>query len=479
MPRVAALGMWHETNTYGPNPADLAAFEEFELLGGGALREHHRDTRSVIGGFLDSPELDVVPVFSAGAWPSGPAPAATLDELLRRLETALRDSGPFDGVLLNLHGAMVARDCPDVEARTVARVRAVVGDLPIAAVLDLHANPSAEFVAACQVVLAYDTYPHVDMWERGQEAAALLAEVIDGRMLRTVVARTPLLTCPLAQATDAEPMRGLIARARERAAAAGVTRVCLTPGFAYSDVERAGVGALVVADEERLDTARRVANDTVADVDAHAADFEVRRDDAASAVRAALAGSARPVVLADVADNIGGGSPGDGTALLAELIAQRAPDAVVVLADPEVARLAAGRGVGATVSVTVGAKADDRHGAPVPITAEVVTVTDGTYTTQGSWMTGQTFSMGVTAVLRTGGVRVVVTERPTPPFHREHLTSLGIDPATTAVVVAKGAVAWRSAFPDAAEVIEVATPGVCPVDLSTLPRHSTPQPVVA
>ncbi|WP_433608021.1 M81 family metallopeptidase [Dactylosporangium sp. CA-139114] len=478
-PRVAVLGLWHETNTYGPNPADLAAFEAFELVDGEDVRRHHHGDRSVISGFLAATELDPVPVYSAGAWPCGPAPAATLATLLDRLTAALAADAadaPFAGVLLNLHGAMVAEGTPDVEALLLRRVRAIVGDVPVAAVLDLHANPSPEFVGACQVVLAYDTYPHVDMWERGREAATLLAEVLGGRALRTTLAKAPLLTCPLAQSTDAEPMRGLLERARARAAAAGCARICLTPGFAYSDVERAGIGVLVVADAHLAAAAARVANETVADVEAQ--DFTVRRPGVGAAVREALA-TPGPVVLADVADNIGGGSPGDGTALLAELLAQGAPDAVVVIADAEVARAAAGVGVGGTITTALGAKADARHGSPVELTARIVGVTDGAYTTAGSWMTGQTFQMGTTVVLRTGGLRIVVTERATPPFHREHLTSVGIDPATVAVIVAKGAVAWRSAFPDAAHAIEVATPGVCPVDVTTLPRTTAPARVVA
>ncbi|WP_432993997.1 M81 family metallopeptidase [Dactylosporangium sp. CA-233914] len=479
LPRVAVLGLWHETNTYGPNPADLAAFEAFELVAGDDVRRHHAGDRSVISGFLAAPGLDPVPVFSAGAWPSGPAPAATLATLLDRLTAALAAAAPFDGVLLNLHGAMVAAGTPDVEAVLLRRVRAIVGDVPIAAVLDLHANPSPSFVGACDIVLAYDTYPHVDMFERGHEAAALLAEAIGGRALTTILAKVPLLTCPLSQSTDAEPMRGLIERARARVAAAGLARVSLTPGFAYSDVERAGIGVLVVADPDRAAEAREVANEIAGDFEVHAADFALHRPGVDAAVREALGADVRPVVLADVADNIGGGSPGDGTALLASLIAADAADAVVVIADAEVARRAASLGAGASIVAAVGGKTDDRHGTPVEMRAEILAVTDGGYTTAGSWMTGQSFSMGTTAVLRQRGVRVVVTERATPPFHREHLTSVGIDPATVAVIVAKGAVAWRSAFPDAALAIEVATPGVCPVDVSTLPRTTAPQRVVA
>ncbi|MFI6535960.1 M81 family metallopeptidase [Nonomuraea sp. NPDC050547] len=480
--RVGIAGLWHETNTYGPHPADLAAFEAFELLTGTAIVEHHAATRSVIGGFLGHTDFDLVPAFSAGAWPSGPAPAATLAVLLDGLTGALAAAGPLDGLLLNLHGAMVAEGCPDVEAEALRRIRALVGDIPIAAVLDLHANPSPEFAGLCDIALSYDTYPHVDMWERGKEAAQLLALALDGRPLVTVVAKAPLLTCPLAQATDAEPMRGLQARATARARAAGLLRAGVTAGFAYSDVARAGMSVLVVADAGLAAAARAVAGRCVEDIEAHADAFTVERPGAGNAValaiEAARAPDRRPVVLADLADNIGGGSAGDGTALLAELLAQGAENAVVVIADAEAVAAAAQAGPGGRVRRAVGGRSDRLHGEPVPVDATVVSVSDGRYTTQGTWMTGQSFDMGPSAVLAVDGVRLVVTTRPTPPFHREQVTSQGIDPAEAGIIVAKGAVAWRAAYPDARTVIEVATPGACAVDLTLLPRTATPLRVV-
>lgn len=477
LPRVAIIGLWHETNTYSVRRATIASFQEFELFAGASVAEHHAGTRSVIAGFLDAPGLDTVPVFSAGAWPCGPVEKETLDELHRRLTDQLSEvarAGTIDGVLINFHGAMVSEDCADVEAATIRLIREVVGRVPTAAVLDLHANPSTDFVGMCDVVLSYDTYPHVDMWERGNEAAHLLKEVIDGRPLVTVVAKVPLLTCPLAQGTSDEPMRALQARAASRAAEAGIVRVCITAGFPFSDVERAGVSVLAVTDTHRVSDARRVANETAADIEESADLFAVVRDSPSVAVGRAMARTDRPVVLADVADNIGAGSPGDGTALLKELLDQAAPDAVVVIADAEVVRLAVQAGQGGVVETALGAKADSLHGVPVPIRGEVLTISDGTYTSGGTWMTGQTFRMGTTVVLRHEGLRIVVTERATPPFHREQLLVVGIDPSDVAIIVAKGALAWKAAYPEATNPIEVNTPGICPIDPTDLPRSNEP-----
>lgn len=478
--RVGIVGFWHETNTYSARLASRTEFAEFELLTGPDIVSRHRGTGSVIGGFIDGVEehgLVAVPLFSAGAWPAGPADPDTLDLLLDQVRSALDRAGELDGLLLNLHGAMVAQGEPDVEARLLRLIRETQGGVPAAAVLDLHGNPSAELAAATDIVIGYDTYPHVDMWERGAEAVALLHTVLTGTPLRTAIAKRPLLTCPLAQGTDGEPMRTLLPWAQQRCRQAGSRRISLLPGFAYSDVERAGFSVLVVDAADRFDTAARLAGEVATRVEEAAArgEFAVSRPGPADAVRQAIRSTRPPVVLADFADNIGGGSAGDGTVLLAELLRQGAEGAVVVLADADVALAAAAHGPGAAMWAAVGGKTDRLHGDPVPVEGRVVRVTDGSYTTAGTWATGRTFSMGTTAVLDLGGVTLVVTERPIPPFHPEHLTSVGIRPADATILVAKSAVAWRAAYGDVAgEVIEVDGPGACPIDPWTLPRSAPP-----
>ncbi|ADB49687.1 M81 family metallopeptidase [Conexibacter woesei] len=535
---VAVLGMWQETNTYSPRPTTLADFEAFELLVGEPLLTHHRGKGSVIGGFLDglaacgaaaapggaaplggaaSPgataggavtvagarTVPVTPVgvFSAGAWPAAPPDAATTAELLARLDRALAGAPDVDGVLVNLHGAMVCDGAQDMEAETLERIRARFGAaVPVAAVLDLHANPSARAVALCDAVVGYRTYPHVDMHACGEEAAALLARAIDGERIVTVLGKLPALTSPVAQGTDDEPMRGLLARAEERARAAGVLRISLLPGFPYSDVERCGfsVTAVVALPEvappaaDPLAPARAVVAETLADVAAQLRDFATERDDPATAVaraRALAAEGTRPVVLADLADNVGGGAPGDGTALLAELIAQGVRGAVVLLVDPAAVAVAhaaaaaagskpagaAAPAPGATIEVALGGHSDALHGTPVEVTARVVRLGDGRYTSGGSYMTGQEFSMGATAVLDVAGVIVVAMSRATPPFHLEQLGVNGIDPGAAPAIAVKGAVAWRAPYAAVtAASIEVDTPGCCPADPHRLPRTTAP-----
>lgn len=477
MTRVGIAGLWHETNTYSVRRTQLPDFEAFELLQGERIVERHAGTGTVIGGLLEGASFELVPLFTGGAWPAGRVTAEAVAALLEGLERALQEAGSLDGLVLDLHGAMVAEGIDDVEAEALRLVRRTVGDVPVACVLDLHGNPSPEFVELCDAVIAYDTYPHVDMHERGLEAAALMGEMLAGRRLRTLIRKVPLLSTPLGQATAAPPMRDLYELARRLAARPGIARVSLLPGFPYSDVARAGFSVLVTSDHDARQAAD-VAAELVAEVEARREDFEARRPQPAEAVQQALSTARRPVVLVDVADNIGGGSPGDGTALLHELIASRATGAVVTIADAQAVRQAAAVGPGGELVTSVGGKLDDRHGAPVPIVGRVVRITDGRYRTKGTWMTGREFELGTTAVVDAGGVKLVLTERAVPPFHSEQLESVGLEPREARIIVAKGAVAWRAAYGEiAAEVIEVDTPGICPLDPGALERTTTPMRV--
>jgi microcystin degradation protein MlrC len=472
--RVGVAGLWHETNTYSARPTGIEAFEAFELLAGDAVVARHRGTRTVVAGMLAAQPFETVPVWTAGAWPSGRLRAGTLSTLLESLAQSLERAGTLDGLLLNLHGAMVAEQTDDVEAETLRVVRDIVGDVPIAAVLDLHGNPSAELAALLDAAVAYDTYPHIDMYERGREAANLMQAMLSGERLHTVIGKVPLLTTPLAQATDASPMRALLELAR-RSRTGGIERISVLPGFPYSDVERAGFSVLVTCRPGAEDAAARIAGEISAAAEARRDDFVVRRPGPGEAVARALAASRRPVVLVDVADNVGGGAPGDGTAILEQLLEQGAQGAVVTLADPDAVARAVAAGVGSGLDMALGARVDGKHGAPVHASVRVERVGDGRYRSSGSYMTGRDFEMGRTAVVRAGGVTLVLTERAVPPFHVEQLESVGVEPRDAAIIVVKGAIAWRAAYGAIArEVIEVDTPGICPLDPAVLERATRP-----
>jgi microcystin degradation protein MlrC len=425
---------------------------------------------------LDALDHDAHPLVSAGAWPSGTVSRSAFATIVTLLEQELATASRLDGVLLNLHGAMVAESPHDPDFELVRRIRGRVGDVPIVAVLDLHGNPSPNLIAACDAVIAYDTYPHVDMAERGAEAAALMNELLTRRPLDTTIAKLPLLTTSLSQASDSPPMRDLFQFAAGLWETNRLRRVSLLPGFPYSDVERAGFSVLAVSDSDDVETARDAVQKIAAEVDKRQDEFILRRDGPARAVERAVATGDRPVLLVDIADNVGGGSPGDGTALLAELLRQRANGAVMQLSDPGAVREAHQLGEGSRIETRIGGKTDQFHGSPVFVRARVVrNASETKYRSRGSWMTGVEFSMGATSVLDADGITVVLTEVPVPPFHSEQLEAVEVRAEEARIIVVKGAIAWRAAYGHLARtVIEVDTPGICPLDPTALPRLTTP-----
>ncbi len=472
--RVAVGGIWHETNTFAAHHTPLAGFEVQE---GDALVDALRGTRTPIGGFLDGARerrFEIVPTLFAPAVPSGTVERAAYEDLSGRLVAQLAGARP-DAVLLDHHGAMVVEGIEDVEGDLLGRVRARLGAVPIGVVFDFHANIAAGFVDHVDVFAGYDTYPHVDPYDRGVEVAGLLARLAAGE-IRPVRARLqpPLVTIPQAQKTDAPPMREIMALAHDLEKRPKILSVTVAGGFAYADVPHAGLSVVATADGD-LELARGAAREVARAAWEARERFRVENVPPAEAVARALREPEGPVILVDVADNIGGGSPGDGTVLLAELLKARARGAVVSMADPEVAARAR---EGETLEATVGGKVDRMHGPPVAVRARVVRVGCGDFAYGGSYMTRKKVDAGRAAVLDADGVTIVVREKKVMPFDRAELETLGIDPRACRIIVAKSAIAWRAAYGDLARrSIDVDTPGICTARLETLPYRRLRRPV--
>ena len=483
MARFAVGGIWHETNTFVVGTTTAADFRAYQFGAGPELIDRFTGVRNEPGGFLAGiKELGstAVPTLFAAAVPSGLVERAAYDDLKHDLLNRLTDAGSVDGVLLALHGAMVADGLDDPEADLVRAVRSVVGPTPVVATLDFHANVSHELFDAVDVLLGYDTYPHVDPFERGVEAAHALHHVLNHGLPAKAFEKLPLLTAPPTQETAAEPMATISARRVKWESRDDILAMTVSPGFPYADVARLGFSIAAYGADPA--TVKQAAADIAELAWAKRHEFAPAAVAPAEAVRRALAAPRGPVVLVDVADNVGGGSPADGTVLLHELLRQHVAGAVVVIADPAAVAQAAAAGRGATVTLDVGGKTDERHGAPVTVTGRIERVTDGRFVHKGSYMTGQTTEMGTTAVVAVpvehGDVEVVLTERRTMPFDAEQLRSQGIEPTQRKVIVVKAAIAWRAAFGEmAAESILVSSPGACTSDLATLPYTKVPRPI--
>lgn len=478
--KIAVGGIMHETNTFAKAQTTLDHFRAYQFARGEEMLVQYASIRNEIGGMLAGArenELQLIPTLFTFAVPSGMVARETYEQLATWLldDLAQRE---WDGVLLALHGAMAAQGVPDVEGDLLRRVRAVAGDRPIVATCDLHANTSAAMCEYANGLIGYDTYPHIDPYERGVEAAQVIAKILRGEIYpATAFESLPLLSVPQAQYTGQSPMREIMARAAEIESDARVVTASIAAGFPYADVACAGMSVVVTANGD-LNLARTYARELRDMLWARRAEFQVTNLPAGEAVQRAMTADASPVILADVADNIGGGSPGDGTVLLQALLDARAQNAVVTTADAEAVAQALDAGIGQFVSLRAGGKTDALHGAPAALRGRVRLISSGEYVHKGSYMTGMRVNMGRTVVLDCDGVDVVLMERKTMPFDAEQLRSLGIEPAGKKIIVVKSAIAWQAAYGDIAkQTYYVDTPGICTANLKTLPYRNVRRPI--
>jgi microcystin degradation protein MlrC len=467
----AAIG--HETNTFAVTPTRMA---DFDFAGAPAvaasserIRAYFRGTRTVHGGYLAAAEelgFELEPLLWAFATPSGVVERTAYEELaavlLERLARRARESG-CRGMLLDLHGAMVSEHLEDVEGDLIERTREVLGpDLPLVVTVDLHANVTERMATHADAIIGFEEYPHVDSFERGVQAGRLIHAAAAGTVRpRLAYVQLPLISMPPKQCTLIPPARDLLRRSRETARQPGVLDASIAYGFPFADIRDAGTSVLVTADGS-AELAAQHAADLARAVWQRRRDFDPALTPVAEAIRYARVEATGLVVLADGSDNPGGGGPCDGTVVLRELLAAGVEDAVVaVIADPEVVAAAAAAGVGEPIEVRVGGKTDRRHGDPVALRAVVRLLSDGRFVTRSRMGAGGMTEMGRTAVLQSGGVRVVVTERRVQPFDAELLRSVGIEPREQRLVALKSAVHFRSTYQQIAErIFDLDTPGV-------------------
>lgn len=483
--RLALVGFGHEANTFAASAATLDAWRRAGILEGEEIRERHERSESILAGYFgyaaEDPAVDLVPLAYSWITPTGASTAEAFDHLTGLMLARLREQGPWDGVLLPQHGAAVAEGHPDADGEFMERVRGVVGPgVPIGVTLDLHANVSRRMVDHADVITVYQTNPHVDAREQGLACARLLGRTIRGEIRPAMaLAELPLAAGILRMGTDDEPMRGLLATAREHERRPDVLSVSLVEGFPYADVAEMGMSVVAVTDADTA-LAVEVARSVAAATWERRADFAGFAPGPEEALRRAAAADGAPVVVLDMGDNVGGGSPGDSTHLLHAARRLGVTGVANCVYDPAVALACAAAGVGARVDLSVGGKVDDRHGRPFPIQGEVIAVTDGRFDDPSATHGGaRAFDLGTSAGVRTDdGFLLALHSRPEGTWSRLQFSTLGIEPADVPIVVAKGVHAPRAAFePIASALIWADTPGSTSIDLSAFPFRRRRRPM--
>ncbi|MFL7811008.1 MAG: M81 family metallopeptidase, partial [Anaerolineae bacterium] len=402
---------------------------------------------------------------------------ALTDELIERIQAA----GPVDGVLLVLHGAMMAENEPDATGAILERLRAAMGsDVPIVGTLDLHANVTTRVVREATALIGYHTAPHVDMYETGQKAAQVLVETIQGRLSPTAaLVRLPMLLPPENSTHNWGPLAVVIDRALEMERAGAIVHGGIYPVQPWMDTEDVAASVVVVTDGD-MDTAQRYARELATTFWAQRRAFVSELLPPAEAVTHALARETGTVILCDSADATTSGSTGDSTAILAALL-RAAPIGQVALAnvvDSQVVAQAIEAGVGATLTVKIGGSLAPKTFQPVTFTGYVKSISDGTFTFKGPGMRGVPHHMGRTVVLVREGIHLVVMERGVSQWDPQLYRSLGLEPTDARIVQVKSPMAFRAAYEGIYDqVIVVAAPGAASPDLVSLPWQHLPRPI--
>ncbi|MEM6679958.1 MAG: M81 family metallopeptidase [Pseudomonadota bacterium] len=464
MPRVLAVHIAHETNTFSIQPATVAKYKARLWHEGEAIPPAFAGTNSEMGAILEAAERHgwtLTHPIACFATPCGRTPAADWAVLRGFVEDAL-EQGPYDGVILALHGAMVCEGEDDAEGALLALVRDRLGaQIPVALTLDLHANVSDRMAALADIVVAYRTYPHIDMGEIGRIACDMLGEAMAGRRIYASTVRRPntLMGADLGRTTDPNGcMCRMLERARQvEAMDPDIDAISIFGGFPWADIAFAGPSVTVTGrrGSDRLDAVANAFEEMIWETKD---ERSVEVTSLADAISMAKADGDAPLVISDLTDNPGMGSYSDHVGILRAMVEAGLENALVVtIPDPEVAAAAVTAGVGARLPVALGSKIDPAHyGPPFEAEAEVLFAGPVSYTNEGPMFAGLTMSLGPAALLAFGGVKVIVATNTLQSVDLNMVRAFGIEPESFATIVVKSAQHFRAAYgPIARDVIFV------------------------
>lgn len=472
-----------ETNRYAKGVTGRAEYMQREFYGDEGLRDAYFGTKSEMGGFFDvldqEPDCRLVPVCALNASP-GPVTAQEIwEEVCNALVYAIQNTPKVDGILLALHGAMVTEEMEDGEGELLEVLRHYAGpDVPIVTTLDLHANMTDKMLRHATAFFPCDYYPHTDFYECAVRAARCIWDTINGKLKPVMKWNKLDLIFPYVM-TQSASFVPLLRKAQSWREMGQLINASICHGFFASDIYEQGAAVITVADGDGA-YAQQLADELAADV-WDARDYLGRTFyTPEEAIKIALESNTYPVVIADVADNPGSGATTDSVVLLQKLLEANVKDAALaVVYDPETVRQAMEAGEGAIIEVALGGKlAPEITGGPLMCSAVVEKLTDGITVNTGPMNYGVTTPYGDCALLRIGGVLVIVCCNHSQPYDLEIYRHCGIVPENMKILGVKSAVHFRASFGTiAAKILDVETPALGPMSPHMLPLAHSRRPI--
>jgi microcystin degradation protein MlrC len=491
-PRVALLGFSIECNKFAP-PATKAHFLARTYLEGDAVLAEARapaptmlpETPGFVAAMDASGPWTPIGVALAMTEPNGPVEHAFFAELLAVIEHRLRAALPLDAVYICAHGAGLTTEEDDPDGLLFERVRAIVGPgVPIAATLDLHANVSERMVRSIDAFIGYRTNPHLDMRERGAEAAAAIREMLEGLKPQSVLIRLPIVPPTVTLLTAAGPYAEMIDLGQRRMTRE-ILNVSVMGGFAFADTADNGL-AIVVTARHDGGAAEALAREIAALGWANRARFYPRLTPLDEAVARALALGRDPslpaLAFADVADNPGGGGRGNTVDLLRALYEAGVEQALFgIFYDPPLAAEAHRRGVGASFEARFNRWETTKFSEPWAAAATVAALSDGNCVGRRGIYAGTRLALGSCAALEVGGVTVVVVSHRVQCADPVFFEMLGLDIAAARLVAIKSRGHFRGGFDEffrPEQIVEVDLPGLTSPMLNRFDWQRLPRPVI-
>ncbi|MEH7331138.1 M81 family metallopeptidase [Neobacillus drentensis] len=482
--RIGIAFFYHESHSFSSMKTEMEQFRNEGYFIGDEIYDAYSGTKTEVGGFLDVlrqvENVEIVPLLCAAAVPSGVVTTETYSFIEKQMLQSLMNAGRLDGLLVALHGAMVVEHLFDPEEHLLGKIREVLGsDVPIATTLDMHANLSEKMIEYTPLHFGFKTYPHVDMYEQGLQAAnALLKQLKNGVTYYAAFEKLPMMPPSINMRTAEGPMYKMIEWAKQVEEEEEVYNVSIFGGFPYSDIPMAGASVLVVAlnPQKGKETAQKLASLFWSVREEFIMDLpNVKQGlDMALSIE-----DDKPIVLADISDNPLSCGSGDTTELLREVVNLNLAETLFGgLYDPESIEACRKAGVGNKVSLLLGGKVSPEFGEPVQVDATIIALSDGVFYNSGPFNQNLKVDLKGAAHIRVGKMDILLIGRPMSANDPEMFRHIGLEPSTKRILCLKAKNHFRAAFETiVGQIIYVDAPGVASNRLTTFTYHHIPRPI--
>ena len=461
-------GIWHETNTFSSKKTYIKDFKSYQWLEGKNLLKKSINTNTEIGGFLEvfhKKNINIKPSLFAAAVPSGIVSKTSFLKIVDKILFYINDKN-LNGIALALHGAMVVEEIDFPEYYLVQKIkRKLKKYVPIVATFDLHANLSKKLFEICDILVGYDTFPHVDMGERGREAASNLIQLIETRKkFKKFYRKLPILTVPQMQATNEKPMKNIMEEVFKSEKKKSINLISISPGFPYSDIKDLGMTIIGYGTNQK--ELNQECNRLIRVINQNKQNFlpkylSIKELEKKLAIFDKLK---KPIIIADSSDNVGGGSLGANLEILEVLIKQNLPGTILIWAPFIKDKKYKDTVLNESIAISLEKNKSHR----VAIKGKIIFQKQNfSYVRDGFYMTGQHVNMGDVKVIKTKfNLKIILTENRIMPFDDRHIKVLGIDPKKEKIIVTKSGSAWKIAFGKIANtIINVDTGDICSSNL--------------